>query len=224
MTGLILKLIAVVSMLIDHTGYVLFPGQISLRIVGRLAFPIYCFLLVEGFLNTKNLKAYMFRLLGFALVSEIPFDLAFYDEVFYPDYQNVFWTLLFGLMAISLMSLIKIEKPVIRAVLRLAVAVPFGVVAQLIHTDYRWIGVGIISVMYVFHDLEAVRDLCCAVMMLPIFTNQIEFFGLISLIPVHFYNGKRGYLKGAWGYMMQWAFYLFYPVHLLVLHFIWLRV
>ena len=94
MTGLTLKLIAVISMLLDHTGHVLFPGQIWFRYVGRLAFPIYSFLLAEGFFHTKNLKSYMFRLLFFGIISEIPFDLAFYDTVFTFEHQNVFWTLL----------------------------------------------------------------------------------------------------------------------------------
>ncbi|MBR1523666.1 MAG: TraX protein, partial [Lachnospiraceae bacterium] len=74
MTGTALKLIAVISMLIDHTGDVLFPGTMWLRYIGRLAFPIYCFLLVEGFFHTKDLRRYMFRLLLFGLISEIPFD------------------------------------------------------------------------------------------------------------------------------------------------------
>ena len=77
LNGFVLKCIAMVCMLIDHTGAVLFPQYRILRIIGRIAFPIYCFLLVEGAMHTRDIRKYELRLLGFALVSEIPFDLAF---------------------------------------------------------------------------------------------------------------------------------------------------
>ncbi|MBQ2453108.1 MAG: hypothetical protein II497_01520, partial [Lachnospiraceae bacterium] len=121
MTGTALKLIAVVSMLIDHTGDVLFPGQLWLRYIGRLAFPIYCFLIVEGFIHTRNVMKYMARLLVFGIVSEIPFDLAFFGEISYPGYQNVFWTLLLGLMSIYMMSLVKIEDIRLRIPLQMLI-------------------------------------------------------------------------------------------------------
>lgn len=97
-----LKAVAVLSMLIDHTGAVLFPHLIWMRIIGRLAFPIYCFVLSEGAVYTKNWLAYAGRLLLLAVASEVPFDLAFFDSAWYPGYQNVFWTLLFGLCTIRM--------------------------------------------------------------------------------------------------------------------------
>ncbi len=215
MTGLALKLIAVVTMLVDHLGYVFFPEYLWLRYVGRLAFPIYCFLIVEGFLHTKDLKAYMWRLFAFAVISEIPFDMAFYYKVFDPDHQNVFWTMLFGLMAISLMSLVSFENKTAETFIRLMIAAPFAVTAQLIHTDYRWVGVSLIAVMYVFHDLKVLTAGCMAFLMLPVFTNEIEYVGLLSLIPINLYNGRRGYAKGPFGKVIQWTFYILYPAHLL---------
>ncbi len=110
MSGFLLKLLALVTMLIDHTGHVLFPGVMWMRYIGRLAFPIYCFLLVEGFLHTRDLRKYMGRLAVFAVISEIPFDLAIYGEFFEPAHQNVFITLLFGLMAISIMSIVDVAN------------------------------------------------------------------------------------------------------------------
>ncbi len=216
MTGTALKLIAVVSMLIDHTGDVLFPGQLWLRYIGRLAFPIYCFLIVEGFIHTRNVMKYMARLLVFGIVSEIPFDLAFFEEISYPGYQNVFWTLLLGLMSIYMMSLVKIEDIRLRIPLQMLICVPFAAIGQLAHTDYRWIGVVLISGMYLFRSVEVLRIATAGIVFLPVFINDIEYFGMLSFIPMHFYNGKRGRT----GKILQWGFYLFYPVHLLTLAFI----
>lgn len=216
MTGLILKLIAMAAMLTDHIGHVFFPGVLWLRCVGRLAFPIFCFLIVEGFLHTKDLKAYMWRLFAFAIISEFPFDIAFYGKTFDIEHQNVFFTMLFGLMAISLMSLVCLENKILECILRLLIAVPFAATAQLIHCDYRWVGVSMIAVMYVFHDLKAVMAVCVAILMLPVFTNEIKYMGLPSLIFMNMYNGRRGYEKGAFGKVIQWSFYILYPAHLII--------
>ena len=98
-----LKMLAVISMSIDHTGAVLMPDCIWLRIIGRLAFPIYCFLLVQGFRNTSNIKKYIGRLALFAVVSEIPFNLAFYGTIIAEEFRNVFFTLLLGLLLLNLL-------------------------------------------------------------------------------------------------------------------------
>ena len=224
MTGLSLKLIAVVAMLIDHIGHVLFPGQMWLRYIGRLAFPIFCFLLVEGFIHTRNLRNYMFRLLIFGIISEVPFDMAIYGTVFTMEAQNVFWTLLLGLIAISLMSMIHQDNFIIKCLLQAAVAVPFGIAAQLMHTDYRWIGIGLIAGMYIFHDLEILKVASGVFFMLPFFTNEIEYVGVAAYLPMHFYNGRSGIPKGASGKAVRMVFYVFYPLHLLTLAYIRDRV
>ena len=130
-SGSTLKLIAIITMLIDHTaatildntlyarGFdkldqsdsqafmdfisdnaLLYSADMMMRLIGRIAFPIFCFLLVEGFLHTRNQWKYAGRLAVFALISEIPFDLAFHKTAFYLQYQNVFFTLLIGLMVL----------------------------------------------------------------------------------------------------------------------------
>lgn len=220
MTGLALKIIAALTMFTDHVGHVLFPGHIWFRIIGRIAFPIYCFLIVEGFLHTRDLRRYMFRLLIFGLISEVPFDYAFYGVVFNMEHQNVFWTLLFGLMAVSVMSMIRNDNIYMQYFLQTLVAVPFGAVAQLLHTDYRWPGVALIAGMYMFHDFEYIKVASGAFFMLPFFTNEIELAGLAAFIPIHFYNGKSGMKGGNTGKILRLVWYAFYPLHLLLLIFI----
>ncbi|WP_312694011.1 TraX family protein, partial [Caproiciproducens sp.] len=88
-----LKVLAVVTMLTDHIGAILFPSVLLFRIIGRLSFPLFCFLISEGLLYTANLKGYLERLFFFALISEVPYDLAFHGTVYYPQSQNVFFTL-----------------------------------------------------------------------------------------------------------------------------------
>ena len=113
LSGSTLKLIAIVTMFIDHLGVVAFETQISnymvpyyiMRLIGRLAFPIFCFLLVEGFFHTRDVKKYALRLLVFAFISEIPFDLAFNRQMFYWRHQNVFFTLFIGLLVIALLEI-----------------------------------------------------------------------------------------------------------------------
>ena len=99
-----LKWIAIVTMLIDHIGAVLFPGEMILRYVGRISFPIFCFLLTEGVRYTRDIRMYMLRLGGFAILSEIPYDLAFHGRVVDPRYQNVFFTLLLGVILTYLLE------------------------------------------------------------------------------------------------------------------------
>jgi hypothetical protein len=216
MTGTALKLIAVFTMLIDHAGDVLFPDLMWMRYIGRLAFPIYCFLIVEGFIHTRSVIRYMARLLLFGIISEVPFDLAFFGTLFDPDYQNVFWTLLLGLMSIYLMSLVQIEDIRLRLPLQMLICVPFAVIGQLAHTDYRWIGVVMISGMYLFRNMEILRIATAGIVFLPVFINSIEYFGMLSFIPMHFYNGRRGKT----GTVLKWAFYMFYPMHLIALAYI----
>ena len=152
LSGTALKRLALCSMLLDHLGASCLeagvfsrPGPISeplltldvcLRWAGRLAFPLYCFLLVEGFLHTHSLRQYAGRMLAFALVSELPFDLAFFHTLIYRGHQNVYWTLFFGLCALGcLRHCGERSAPGIFSALALAV------LAELLRTDYGASGV-----------------------------------------------------------------------------------
>ena len=99
-----LHIIAMTFMLMDHLWATLLPAQDWLTCVGRLAFPIFAFMAVEGYFHTHSFKKYILRLLLFAVLSEIPFDLMYGGTWFYPFHQNVIWTLLIGLAGIHLME------------------------------------------------------------------------------------------------------------------------
>ena len=215
LNGSWLKLIAVVTMLIDHVASVLLRDcgitlisiagrSLSLyqamRYVGRLAFPIYAFLLIEGFLHTSDRKKYGINLFVFALISEIPWNLEHSGGLLYSE-QNIFFTLFLGYMAICVVERFRGKKQVGYLLMLLLITI-------LIRADYGCAGFGFIILLYVLRDhklLRAVIGSC----ILP--SNWIA--GL-AFVPISLYNGKRGFIRGKF---MKYAFYAFYPAHLLVL-------
>ena len=215
MNGNQLKWIAIVTMLIDHIGYVLVPSSTPLygicRLIGRLAFPIFCFLLTEGLLHTRNRRRYLTRLLAFALVSEIPFDLAFHGGVLEFSSQNVFFTLFLGLLGLVIYDWLapKISFAAMLGPLACVLA------AEWMGTDYGGLGVLMISVCYLFRENRYLRlgALGAANVCMSLEFSDRQYFACAALIPLFFYNGERG--KG--GKWSQYFFYLFYPLHLLLL-------
>ena len=171
LSGSTLKWIAIVTMLIDHIGAVLFENgfikaynqqlsgafsysvthavwyaDIWMRRIGRVAFPIFCFLLVEGFFHTSNRKKYALRLGIFALVSEVPFDLAFRSSILEFTYQNVMVTLFIGFLTIWAMEVLRRKNPA-----WMAVAAGLGVLTgYLARSDYGWKGIILILIFYLF--------------------------------------------------------------------------
>ncbi|NLC19453.1 MAG: conjugal transfer protein TraX [Clostridiales bacterium] len=237
-SGSTLKLIAIITMLIDHIAAVVLEKIIIrsggytniftsafrdgdtlsivyllMRAIGRIAFPIFCFLLVEGFLHTRNVWKYAFRLAVFALLSEIPFDLALHAEVFYFGYQNVFFTLLIGLLVLIGIKAVseKLDKSniVLSTIAQIIVVVVGIAVAELLKTDYSGLGVITMVAMYLLRKNKVISMLggCVVLSML----NFFEIVAFLDLIPVWLYNGKRG-LK------LKYVFYIFYPAHLFILY------
>ena len=231
LSGTALKYIACITMLIDHIGAscieagILLPalaaGSAScggipvstllaadrvLRYIGRLAFPIFCFLAVEGFLHTHDVKKYVRRLLLFGLLSEVPFDLAFFRTPFAPQHQNVYWTLALGVLAMA--GLKHFEKPDGSASWKgLLCAAGCTLAALLACTDYNGIGVLIICALYLTRGDRKRQCIVGAVLFAWELTAPLAF------VLVWFYNGQRGRCTPA----MQKVFYWFYPVHLSVL-------
>lgn len=226
-SGSTIKIIAIVSMLIDHIGavvvyryigYTIRQGNIApneiyelyhlLRNIGRWGFPIFCFLLVEGFLHTRSVVKYALRLGLFALVSEIPFNLAFSGRVFDPSYQNVFFTLFIGLLVMICFRTVERTNLhiALKALFFLLSLIAGYYIAVFLCTDYNGIGVCCILVIYFFRNNKSLQLLAGSL------AFMWEVPAPIAFIPIAFYNGKRG-LK------MKYFFYAFYPVHLLVLYF-----
>lgn len=209
-----LKLIAMVFMFIDHFGYIMIERGVGLagdwylidrvlRGMGRIAFPIFCFTIVEGFQKTKDVKAYMKRLILFAFISEIPFDIAFRGRMFDMGYQNVFWTLAFGLGAMILY-----EDRMMAPWKRVLGLLACFYIPQIMHTDYSIYGVLTIFVMYFFRK-EPILS-CLAGYIVLLLQTTAEKWAIFGFLLILLYNGKRG--NGN-----KFLYYIYYPAHLLLL-------
>ena len=218
-----LKWIALLTMLCDHAGAVLFAQYPVMRLIGRTAFPLFVWLLVEGFFHTSSRKKYLGRMAFFALVSELPFDLALYGQ---PDRQgqNVFFTL-----SISLVMLVFLEramdacqrkrqageKALLQTLAAVGTVAAAMAAAELFCVDYGGSGPLLAALFYCYKRKGspglAVSFLIFCLSM-GLLTAMVEIFGIVSVPLIARYNGKRtGRGRGR-------LFYLFYPLHLLILY------
>lgn len=230
-TSASLHTMAMGFMLCDHLWATVVPGNEWLTCVGRLAFPIFAFLIVEGYFHTRDLKKYVLRLLVFALVSEIPFNLVVGGGVLYPFHQNVLWTFLMSLGLIRWNESVKQRSHAVRVTVAVA-SVLAGCVAGLItFTDYLHGGILTVLAFYFFRERNWVNRVLqltwLAIINLEILgglSYEITLFGaefffprqgfaLLALIPIWLYRGNPG-LRSP---VLKWTNYLFYPVHLLIL-------
>jgi len=219
-------------MLIDHLWATVVSGQQWMTCVGRLAFPLFSFMIVEGYHHTHNLRRYILRLFIFAILSEIPFDLMCNNVIFYPYHQNVLWTFLISICCIFIIENIK-EKVAKWQLLFIAVIISLiGVILGfLFMTDYYGFGVLTVLVFYFFRRKKwyyCIGQLVGlyyinAVMLggrqypVSIFGLNIEIpeqsFALLALIPIWLYNDEQGlynkFIKCIW--------YIFYPAHIFVI-------
>lgn len=222
LNGFHLKLIAICTMLIDHMGYTLFPGVMWLRCVGRVAFPIFCFLIAEGCVYTHDRKKYALRLLVFALLSEIPFNLMNSGMIWDPYDQNVLWTLLLGALVCWLMDWALKKCTPLSFVLTGAVMLAAYWLLEIGNTDYGGWGMLLVAAFYGVHRAPsgAVVKMIAQAFGLAFFSIgvmggylSIELWSLAALVPIWLYNGQRGFSSKA----VQYGFYAFYPVHILIL-------
>ena len=219
----ILKLIACITMLIDHFGAAIvinlpIAGMVDLyytcRVIGRIAFPIYCFLLVEGMHHTRNPYKYILRLAIGILLAELPFDLLF-EGGWSWAYQSVMVTLTLG--ALMLLCMQKVPNKWVKAVL----VIPFAILAELLMTDYGGWGIVLIAVFALFDrfPLQFVGVLLVSYLMpsagITVFGVYLscELAAIFAMLPIGLYSGTKLTHSKA----IQWGFYLFYPVHLLIL-------
>jgi len=230
-TAFTLRLIAMTAMLCDHLWGTIVPGNDWLTCIGRLAFPIFAFQIVEGYFRTRDLKKYGMRLLAFACLSEIPFNLAMAGSWIYPLHQNVLWSFLISLGLIHLNEKQK-EKHILRRVATGIGTVVLGCMAGLLTmVDYYHAGVLTVLVFYFarplgiwryaaelaglwYINLELLGGL---VYEFTLFGHPVTFhqqgFALLALVLIWLYRGKQGY-HNRW---VQLGCYGFYPAHLLIL-------
>lgn len=212
-----LKIIACVTMLLDHIGAVFCSG-IGLRIIGRVAFPIYCFLLAEGVHFTRNSKKYGLRLLIGALLSEIPFDLLFFGGLTFA-HSSVMVTLLLGFL------FAQAAKRIGSSGLQLLLVIPFAVAAELLGTDYGGWGVAMVALFVLSRGRKQARIIqtiglaviCWMIggltLRVGVIHIPVEMAGLAALVPIFCYSGRKA-TESVW---IQRGFYLFYPAHLTIL-------
>lgn len=231
----VLHVLAMTLMLMDHLWATLFPSLDWLTCAGRIAFPIFAFMIVEGYYHTHNFEKYMRRLFLFALLSEIPFDLMYGGTVFYPFHQNVIWTFIIGLCGIQLMETArKTNKIFIYGFTSLAVIIAGFLLGTVSMVDYYGAGVLTVFVFYFFHQR---KWWCLFGQIMTLYWINVEMLGglmypmtifgmkfelcqqglaLLSLIPIWLYRGRQGYHTKSFQYLC----YAFYPVHMLLLYMI----
>ncbi len=218
LSGSMLKVIAVISMFIDHVGcHLVDRGIVLLQIgnynltlyrlmrdLGRFAFPIFCFLLIEGFLHTRNKLRYGASLAVLAVISEIPYDLEHNGTLFYPE-QNVFFTLLLGYLGLCAIERFR-EKPVFA----LLILTGLMIVSYYLEADYKIQGFGFIILLYALREQKIMRIFTALLL------NNYRFT-MLAFLPVSLYNGKRGFIRGAF---LKYLFYFIYPIHILIIYLI----
>lgn len=221
MSGSILKLIACIAMLVDHIAKLL-PGdflgmtdtlfligdkavnmRMLMHFIGRSAFPIFAYLITEGFMHTHNRKKYCLNLLIFALISEIPWNLALSNDFFYAR-QNVFFTLLLGYLGLCAIDQFKNDIKNLAITLSILLMVSF-----VLRADYGAFGFGFILLLYLLRERKFIMAIV-GTCVLP-----SRWIGGLAFIPILLYNGQRGFAKVKW---IKYAFYIFYPLHLLLIY------
>ena len=219
MSSFALHIWAMLLMLCDHLQLTLLPDLPVLRCIGRLAFPLFAFMAVEGYLHTRSLKKYLLRLLMLAVISEVPFDLLVSGSVFDPMHQNVIWTIILGLCCIRAFENISADlKKILSAVVIIA-SLAAAIIARV---DYSSAGVLTLLAFYAFRG----NTLWCRLMQLLslsfinlVLLGGIEFafpyqaLAVLSLPIIWLYDGSQGPHNG----FIKAANYIFYPAHMLIL-------
>ena len=221
LNGFHLKLIAVCTMFIDHMGDTLFPGVMWLRCIGRVAFPIFCFLIAEGCVHTHDRKKYALRLFVFAVLSEIPFNLMTGWAVWNPYDQNVLWTLLLGAAVCWSIDGVLKRRTAPAFVLTGAAMVAAFWLLEVFCTDYGGWGMLLVAMFYGVRRAPygqaakmAAQAVGLAFFCIGVMGGvTIELWALTALVPIWLYNGQRGFSHKA----VQYGFYAFYPLHILIL-------
>lgn len=215
--GAVLKYIAFISMFIDHFNKAIITPYLNYQqplvaistifdIIGRIAFPIFAFMVVEGFYKTKSRGKYLRNLLIFAIISEIPYDM-FQSKVFINNRsQNIMWALALGLLTLIIVDKLKekIKNKYTWLILSILIVGVNAIIATLLSFDYDYYSIIIIFILYLFYDKRLVGSLISYLVIIK------EVYAISGFAAINFYNGEKGRQNKLFNY-------LFYPIHLLIL-------
>lgn len=216
-----IKLLACFFMLLDHIGFFFFPEQIAWRAAGRISFPLFAFMIANGWYFTTNRHNYFWRIFIFGIIIQLPFALFINSSL-----SNIFFTLSLGIIAIWLWD--KNKKPLLRIVLCLLTMIA----ASLINADYGWYGVALILFCHIFYDdfpRLAISFVLLSLMRIIIGYSQwmlggefptiisLQPFALLALAFIFLYDRTPGQKS-------RWLFFIFYPAHLAVLYLIYILI
>ena len=211
--GFILKVIAIITMVIDH-----FTAAFELsmpeniyhigRNIGRTSFPLFAYMIAVGYIHTKNKKNYLLRLVGVGLISEVLFDYLLFDKFFVMSYNNIFFTLALGLLALIISGYLreKVKNIFLGGMLEFVVVFLIGFIAEIFHTDYGFYGVFLIYTFYIY-----LRSKSKITLLLPMLFGMIQTpYVLPAYLLIYLDDGTHG------RHLSKYITYLFYPAHILV--------
>lgn len=234
MTSFLLKLIGIITMLCDHSGDAILVKFSFLNLIGRIAFPLFAFQLTQSYIHTKNLKKFIYRLLIFSLVSQIPFTL--FLSTFADTYNTIqifslnirLYSLNIGFtMLLSVLAILAFDK-IENKFCGLGVSLLIVFISQLLNVDYGAFGVLLILILYIFRNNKFALNICCIITICSYYFIRflqkptisivnyylpLTLFTCLPFIFINLYNGKQGA-------KVKYLFYIFYPMHLLLLYFI----
>lgn len=208
-----LKIIAIITMTIDHIGAIMYPNIDIFRIIGRVSFPIFAFLLVEGFNHTSNKLKYFLRLILFAIITQ-----PIYDYTFNNHELNILFTFSLSFLLLSSLEFIKkiinkcskgIENYLYKTVFYSLIYILFTLFSIILNVDYQALGISLVFIFYLVPNLY-LSFLLYLLAVIFLATNTIQFYSLLSFLFIYMYNGEKG--KN-----IKYFFYLYYPLHLLIL-------
>ena len=223
MTSFVLKIIAIITMFIDHLGYAVFNRFSPLNFIGRISFPIFAFQISEGYVHTNDVKKYLARLFIFALISQIPFYL-FINKYLNNSGLNIFFSLLLGLISIIVFDFIK--NKISSKMGKFVAVIPvifICILGEIINVDYGWWGVLTIFSFYFFKSSKLKMIIAFVILCIIRYGIQIILYGfsvayiylmlytMFPIILIALYKGKQGK-------KIKYLSYAFYPIHLLLLY------
>ncbi|MBQ9387981.1 MAG: hypothetical protein IJU01_04905 [Lachnospiraceae bacterium] len=213
-----IKVLAAFFMLLDHAGIMLFSDKPEiywpLRIAGRVSFPMFAFLAAEGIFYSRNRALYAMRLLLFAFITEIPYNMAIWNRFFAFGNCNVLFTLFFAVAPFAIKDLIKNKKISTAAFI---VSMPvFCLTAVIFGADYDFRGVLIVWLFYFLREIRLASFAAVGIFALFVWFGNVQMYSVLALPVLALTDGRKGWIKKPWQKMI---FYAFYPAHFVLLHF-----